>query len=210
MNGLWGLFPALVTDIVDPDRLGRVQVSLPGLGEDGADVRHWATLLTPYADDDQGFCAYPAVGSQVVVGFEAGDAARAYIVGSCWNGKESPPTPATRQNDRRVLRTRAGSVLQFDDAAGSTSITLRTDSGHELVLDAGRSEIRLTHSAGFGITLSASGSVDIVGNGPVTVTAPQLSVHAPMAMFDGVVKCSTLITESVVSPMYTPGAGNVW
>ena len=179
-EGLCGLYPALVTDIVDPDRLGRIEVSLPALGEDGAQVRHWATLLTPYADDDEGFCAYPAVGSQVVVGFEAADPCRAYVVGACWNGVESAPTPATRQNDKKVWRTRSGSVLEFDDGAGTVTVTLRTASGHELVLDAGGSEIRLQHANGFGITLSASGSVDIVGNAPVTVTAPQLSVHAPV------------------------------
>jgi hypothetical protein len=32
-----------------------------------------------------------------------------------------------------------------------------------------------------------------------------------MSTFDGVVKCTTLIADAgVVSPMYTPGAGNVW
>jgi hypothetical protein len=29
-------------------------------------------------------------------------------------------------------------------------------------------------------------------------------------MFDGLVQCQTLITNSVVSASYTPGAGNVW
>lgn len=209
-DGLYGLYPALVTDIVDPDRLGRVEVSLPHLGSEDAAVRHWATLLTPYADDNEGFCSYPSVGSQVVVGFEAGDANRAYVLGSCWNGVESPPTPATRQNDLKVWRTRSGSVLEFNDASGRVRISLTTDSGHELVLDAGGSEIRLQHANGFGITLSASGGVDIVGNAPVTISAPELTVHAPVAKFDGLVKCSAVITESVTSPLYTPGAGNMW
>src|SRR5262249_32913566 len=65
----FGLYPAIVVDIVDPDNLGRIQVRFPWLGQPGNDdVRAWATLLTPYADDDQGYEFLPAVDSQVVVG----------------------------------------------------------------------------------------------------------------------------------------------
>jgi uncharacterized protein involved in type VI secretion and phage assembly len=78
----FGLYPAIVTDIVDPERLGRVQVRLPWLGDDGAQVRAWATLLSPYAEDGQGFLAFPSVDTQVVVGFEAGDPRRPYVVGA--------------------------------------------------------------------------------------------------------------------------------
>jgi hypothetical protein len=36
-------------------------------------------------------------------------------------------------------------------------------------------------------------------------------VHAPMVKCDGIVKCETLIASTgVISPSYTPGAGNVW
>src|SRR5215468_6537253 len=110
-----GLHPALVTDIVDPDRQSRVQVSFPWLGDGGSGVRAWATLLTPYADDDQGFVVLPEVGTQVVVGFEFGDLRRPYVVGSCWNGREMMPVTPTRPNDRRVIKTRSGAVLEFDD-----------------------------------------------------------------------------------------------
>lgn len=207
---LWGLYPGLVTDIVDPDRLGRVEVRLPGLGQAGDEFRVWATLITPYAGDDEGFCAYPAVGTQVVIGFEAGDAGRAYVVGSCWNGREAPPTEATRPNDKKVLKSREGSVIEFDDTAGGVKVTVRTQSGHTLVLDAGAREIRLSHGDGFGITLTASGQVRVVGNGPVDITAPAMNVHAATAVFDGIVTCQALQTNAVISPSYTPGAGNVW
>ena len=37
------------------------------------------------------------------------------------------------------------------------------------------------------------------------------NVHAAVANFDGVINCTTLVASaSVVSPSYTPGAGNVW
>ena len=96
-----GLYPAIVTDIVDPDRLSRIQVRFPWLGQDGDSVRAWATLLSPYADDDQGFLVLPAVDSQVVVAFEAGDLRRAYILGAAWNGKESLPVKPAEPNNKR-------------------------------------------------------------------------------------------------------------
>ncbi len=37
-----------------------------------------------------------------------------------------------------------------------------------------------------------------------------VTVDAAISQFSGVVHCDTLITNSVVSPSYTPGAGNIW
>lgn len=207
----FGLYPAIVTDVVDPDALGRIEVKLPWLGADGADVRAWATLLTPYADDDQGFEALPSVDTQVVVGFEAGDPRRPYIVGSCWNGKEKPPEAAAAPNNKRLIKTRAGSLLEFDDTDGAAKITLSMKSGHKLVMDDSAQEMKLTHSNGCTMTMDAAGNVKITANVNVDVTASVMNVHAPVANFDGVVNVQTLIASvGVVSPSYTPGAGNVW
>jgi hypothetical protein len=35
-------------------------------------------------------------------------------------------------------------------------------------------------------------------------------VNAAAAKFSGVVQCDTLISNSVVSQSYSPGAGNIW
>ncbi len=208
----FGLYPAIVTDVVDPDGLGRVEVKFPWLGTTGSDeVRAWATLLSPYADDDQGFQALPAVDSQVVVGFEAGNLRRPYVVGSCWNGREALPASPAEENNLRLIKTRAKSTLEFDDSEGSAKITLKTESGHELVLDAGGQEVTLKHSNGSVVAFRASGMIEINANAGVDINAPVANIHAPVANFDGVINCTTLIASaSVVSPSYTPGAGNVW
>jgi uncharacterized protein involved in type VI secretion and phage assembly len=211
---LFGVYPALVTDMVDPDNLGRIQVSFPWLGGavgGGDTVRAWATLLTPYADEDQGFEMLPAVGSQVVVAFEAGNPRRPYIVGACWNGKEALPAAPAAANDKRLIRTRAGSLLEFDDKEGAAKVTLSTRSGHQVVLDDGARTVTVQHADGLVITFTAGGAIEVHANSQVEVYAAAVNVHAPMATFDGMVKCQTLIAEvGVVSPSYTPGAGNVW
>lgn len=211
-NGRYfGLYPAIVADIVDPSNLGRIKVRFPWLGADGDDVNAWCTLITPYADDDQGYEMLPSVGTQVVVAFEAGDPMRPYIVGACWNGQESLPESPAASNDKRLIKSRAGSLFEFDDTDGAAKVTLSMRSGHRLVLDDAAQQVQLTHANGCTVTMNAAGQVQITANSTVEITAPVLNVHAAAANFDGIVNCTTVICSSgVVSPMYTPGAGNIW
>jgi uncharacterized protein involved in type VI secretion and phage assembly len=207
----FGIYPAIVTNIVDSDSLGRIQVKFPWLGGDGESVCAWATLLTPYADDDQGFEMLPAVDTQVAVVFEAGNLRRPYIVGSAWNGKESLPESPASPNNKRLIKTRAGSLLEFDNTDGAAKVTLLMKSGHKLVLDDSSQEVRLTHSNGCLILLNAGGQIQVQANSTVEITASAVNVHAATATFDGIVNCTTLIASAgVVSPSYTPGAGNIW
>ena len=207
----FGVYPAIVTDIIDPDNLGRIEVKFPSLGGDGDSVRAWATLLTPYADDNQGFLVLPAVDTQVVVAFEAGDLRRPYIVGSCWNGKESLPETPAEPNNKRLIKTRSGSLLEFDDTDGAAKVTVSMKSGHKLVIDDGTSEIQLTHKNGCQVKFDSSGNVTVTATSGMTINAPSgMTVNAPSTTFAGNVTCLGLTATSVTSPLYSPGAGNVW
>ena len=207
---VFGLVPAIVTDIVDPQSTGRIQVSFPWLGNDGSSARAWARLVTPYADDDQGFEILPSVDTEVIVAFEHGDLTRPYIIGACWNGKESLPESAEQPNNKRLLKTRSGSLLEFDDTDGAAKVTLSMKSGHKVVLDDSAEQITIAHAMGCTITMDAT-NVSIQANVSCKITAPMLEVDAPISTFSGIVECQTLIADSgVVSPSYTPGAGNIW
>jgi uncharacterized protein involved in type VI secretion and phage assembly len=207
----FGVYPALVTDIVDRDALGRVQVRFPWLGAGGDDVRAWATLCSPYADDDQGIEFLPAVGTQVVVAFEAGDLRRPYILGATWNGREALPEAPKASNDKRMIKTRSGSLLEFDDGASAERVTLSMHAGHRLVLDNGGQTVTLAHANGALLEIDVAGRVSVTANSTMELTASVLNVHAPVANFDGMVTCTTVICNTgVVSPSYTPGAGNIW
>ena len=207
----YGVYPAVVTDLVDPDRLGRIEVRFPWLGSDGdRDVRAWATLCTPYADDQQGLEILPEVDSQVVVAFEAGNLRRPYIVGAAWNGTARLPQDAEQSNDLRLLRSRANSRLEFDDAASGPKVRVTTNSGHQVVLDDAAQEVTVRHATGCTVKLTAT-NVEINANVSLNVTAPMVKVDAATSTFSGIVKCTTLIAETMVmSPAYTPGAGNIW
>ncbi len=207
----YGLYPARVVDLVDPDAKGRIKVRFPAFGADGATVTAWATLLTPYADDNQGLEILPEKDSQVVCGFEAGDTTRPYIVGACWNGQRALPEAAAAANNLRTLRTRSGSQLQFDDTAGAAKVTLSMQSGHKVVLDDEAQQVTISHSNGCTIQINVAGQVSITANSTVEITAAGVNMHAPSVVCDGILQCQTLIAGiGVVSPSYTPGAGNVW
>jgi uncharacterized protein involved in type VI secretion and phage assembly len=209
--GYFGVYPAFVTDIVDPDALGRVEVRLPFLGTDGdRDVRAWATLCTPYADANAGLEILPEVGSQVVVAFEAGNPRRPYVVGCTWNGAAALPQAPERANNIRLLRSRADSRLEFDDTEAAPKLTLRTRSGHEIVIDDGGSTITVHHAGGTEVSLTTT-SVEVTATVDVSVNAVIVDVTAPISTFSGVVKAQTVIADAfVISPAYTPGIGNIW
>lgn len=208
-----GLFPATVTALGgDPDGRQRIEVEFPWLPDVGSGPpRAWATIVTPYADADQGFLMLPEIGSTVVVGFQAGYLDHPYVVGAVWNGHADPPERFDDANDKRLIRTRSGSTLEFDDTPGAVKVTVDTPGGHQLLLDDGQGTVRVRCSTGSTITMNPSGEIRVDATSTVTVTAAMVTVDAPISQFNGIVQCNTLIAQSgVVSPSYTPGAGNVW
>jgi hypothetical protein len=60
-----------------------------------------------------------------------------------------------------------------------------------------------------GINIIASAQVKVQAS-TVEVDASMVTVNSPMSQFSGVVQCSTLNASTVISAVYTPGAGNIW
>lgn len=205
---LHGVYRAEVTDNVDPLASGRVEVRLiRPKGEPGRDVRLWAPWCSPYADDGQGLQILPEVGSDVVIAFEAGDIEHPIVLGALWGSGDALPDPPHPANDTRVLQTRAGSRLEFDDDASAPAVRLTTAAGHSVVLE-GR-EVTISHGSGSTIRLTAAGGVEILAGGTVDVQAAMVEVSAATAAFSGTITCHSLIaSSSIVSPMYSPGIGN--
>ncbi len=215
-----GLYPATVTALEgDPQSRQRIEVALDWLAltSGGDPPRAWATVITPYADSDQGFQMLPEVGSTVVVGFLAGHLDHPYVVGAVWNGNAQAPDRFSDSNNTRVIQTRGGSRLEFDDTEGAVRVRISAagdaDGGvNKIVMDDADGSITISGKAGATITLTAAGGVTIDAASTVDVRAAMVTVDAPMSQFNGIVTCDTLIAKGggVVSPMYTPGAGNVW
>ncbi len=83
-----GVQVAVVTQNDDPDRLGRVRVKYPELGEETEGW--WARMAGPGAGRDRGLLMTPLVGDEVLVAFEHGDVRRPVVLGALWNGEDTP------------------------------------------------------------------------------------------------------------------------
>ena len=218
LGGRWyGVYPALVSDVKDPDGQGRVKVTLPW-SPDASNGRYeaWARLATMMGGKNRGSWFIPDPNDEVLVVFEAGDPRRPYVVGGLWNGADNPPASmdGAGKNDRKVLRSRNGVIVTLDDTQGQESLTLQTPGGQTITLKDGPGSIVITDSnnnavklEAAGVTVSSAGKVTIQAT-QVEVSASMVNVNTAMAKFSGIIDCAMLKTNSVVSETYSPGAGN--
>ncbi|MEP6925804.1 MAG: phage baseplate assembly protein V [Pyrinomonadaceae bacterium] len=220
LGGRWyGVFSALVSDIKDPDGQGRVKVLLPWMPDTGGDrYEVWARLATMMGGNNRGSWFIPDVNDEVLVAFEGGDARRPYIIGSLWNGKDAPPESmdGAGNNYKKVLRSRNGVKVTLDDQNGQEKLLLETPGGQKISLKDGPGSIEIADSNGnsikletSGITVNAAAKVTINAS-MIEVSAGMVTVNAGMSKFSGVVQADTVISNSVISASYTPGAGNIW
>ena len=220
LGGRWyGVYPALVSDIRDPDGQGRVKVTLPWSPDTGGGrYEAWARLATVMGGNNRGSWLIPDVNDEVLIIFEGGDPRRPYVVGGLWNGTDTPPDSmdGAGNNYRKVLRSRNGVKVTLDDTDGQEKMLLETPGGQKVTLKDGPGAVQIEDSNGnsikletSGITVTASAKVTVNAS-MVEVSASMVTVNAGMSKFSGVVQADTVICNSIVSASYTPGAGNIW
>jgi uncharacterized protein involved in type VI secretion and phage assembly len=216
---LYGVYPAEVTEIKDPDGQGRVKIRLPWTPDSaGAGYEVWARLATLMAGADRGTWFIPDPGDEVLVLFEGGDARRPYVIGALWNGSDAPPETMDDAGNNYIksIVSRRNIRVTLDDSEGQETVTIATPGGQTVVLRDGPGEIELSDSNGNSVKLD-SGGINLTASANVTIQAAQVeisagmvTVNAGMSKFSGVVKADTVISNAVVSASYTPGAGNIW
>jgi phage baseplate assembly protein V len=154
---LVGVVPALVTNNDDPDKQGRVKVKFPWLTD--KEESDWARVAAPYAGKERGLFVLPEVGDEVLVAFEHGEMTRAFVLGTLWNGVDTPPSADGDGRDRKVLRTRSGHLIRLDDSDGAEKIEILDKTGkNTLTLD------------------SAANTVTIAADKDIVLKAPQGTV----------------------------------
>lgn len=201
----FGIYPAIVVGIDDPQDRGRIQIEIPLLGLDRSDATVWATLLSPYADDGQGFFSLPKIGSHVAVVFEAGNPKHPYIVGSYWGRPGGMPEPPCIGIHSRLWKSHTGSLLRFDDAEGGARVELSLRSGLKVVLDDQQMDVRIEHRNGSTVIIDATGKISVYATKSVDLVANAVNVRAATLRCDGTVHCTTLhASDGVVSTSYTP------
>jgi uncharacterized protein involved in type VI secretion and phage assembly len=175
-----GIVLGIVTNNQDPERVGRVKIKFPWLTD--SDESYWARVATVMAGKDRGTFFLPEVGDEVLVAFDHGDINHPYVIGTLWNGVDTPPeTNADGKNNIRKIKSRSGHEIIFDDEEKKEKIEIRTKAGHTIVLDdsAGKEKIEIKDKKGNKIAIdSAQNSINIE-------SAMQLKIKANVVEIEG-------------------------
>jgi len=214
-----GVFLATVTSLDDPERVNRVRVRLAAInGSPQQEAELWARVATLFAGDDRGAFWMPDVDDEVVVAFVQGDARMPIVLGGLWNGTSRAPETLAPDHNLTVVRSRNGTRVVLDDTPGQERVVIETPGGNRVTLsDPAGDLVKVEDSAGNTATMGATGvavstpaTVKVEAAARVEIKTPMVQVDAAISRFSGVVQCDTLITNSVISASYTPGAGNIW
>ncbi len=161
INGVaWGV----VIDNKHPKGAYMVKCKLPWIkssaaGDDEDFVTTWVRVCSPMAGGGRGFYCLPEKDDEVLLAFVHGSVREPVVIGSAWNDTDKTPhgdaAPADSEdpmgnklgiadaatdttddkNNARMMISRAGSVLLFDDTEGKEKITIKTPKGSTLNLN---------------------------------------------------------------------------
>lgn len=125
-----GLQVGVVVSNEDPDGEHRVRVRMPlvNADEDGT----WARVAALDAGEDRGTFFRPEVGDEVVLGFFDGDPRAAVLLGMLHSSKKPAPLEGSDDNHEKVIKTRSGSRVYFND--DTKVILIETPAGNRLTL----------------------------------------------------------------------------
>jgi uncharacterized protein involved in type VI secretion and phage assembly len=119
---MFGVEIAIVDDVKDPDKQGRVKVNFPRLNQAKSD---WAPVMQPAGGSSRGFYWVPHVGDSVLVAFMRGESSHPVVIGSVWNGKDKPMEDAySDENTTVMIQTRSGHKIVLDDKDGEEKIII--------------------------------------------------------------------------------------
>ena len=195
---IYGVVIGIVTNLKDPDGLGRVKVKFPWLG-DGVES-WWARISKLMAGPDRGFCFMPEVDDEVLVAFEHGDVNFPYVLGCLHNGQDKLPAPdktgvdasykdnganyggpdADGKVQQRYLKTRRGHTIYIDDSDAKSQILLVTsDQKLTFLLDEKNQKMIIQNTNNGDASDPNKGSIQILcPNGEVLIDCTTFKTHS--------------------------------
>ncbi len=213
----FGVAEALVVDVDDPQKEGRIKLRFPWL--DDTSVSEWCRVAQVHAGNGRGAFFSPEVGDEVLVAFVHGDMRLPIAIGCLYNGQDKPPTHRQgTSKDQKMIRTRTGHELVLDDTSGAERVRITTQGGHVLDLDDAGKKVSVTTSGGHKVDLDdggktvtveasggptivikSSGTVDVTAAGAVTVKAASAKLDAPKVELGSAPAMSVLLGEIMMA-----------
>ncbi|KAF4410876.1 MULTISPECIES: VgrG-related protein [Streptomyces] len=190
---------AVVTDVNDPQRKGRVKVMYPWL--DASYTSDWLRTVQ-YGGLKGGGLLTPNVNDEVVVAFDRDSLDHGYVLGGLYNGKDDPSRNPVKYYDRagRIVRMtladRSNNRLDLLDQktmARQRGVRLTTgDDRLKINLDRTQTEItvdsmgKVSITGGTDVSVEAKRNLSMRAGGAITMQAgARFQVNAPTAGISG-------------------------
>jgi hypothetical protein len=127
------------------------------------------------AGPDRGTYSLPEPEDQVLVVFEHGDVNRPLVIGGLWSKKQEPvEVNGSGKNNTKLIKSRAGHRIIFDDTEGAEKITIvdRTKK-NKIVLDSANKIVKIESDGD--IAIKSAGNVVIHGDAVKLGTSEKLT-----------------------------------
>jgi uncharacterized protein involved in type VI secretion and phage assembly len=168
-----GVVVAIVTDNNDPDNHARVKLKFPWLDDNYES--DWARVTQLGAGPNSGALFMPEVNDEVLVAFEHGDIRRPFVVGSLYNGQDTPNLGNGLFNNGKVLRrgliSRKGHMFLFFDDDSDKGIALITAGGYKIAINEAKQEIHISSQGT--ITVESQKDMTLKSQGNLNLSAQQ-------------------------------------
>jgi uncharacterized protein involved in type VI secretion and phage assembly len=187
---------AVVTNVKDDEKQGRVKVKIPRLDEDFESG--WLRVVQLGAGPERGALLLPEVDDEVLVTFEQGDVRRGYVLGGLYNGVDLPAAPVkdtTVGSDGRVERrsftSRKGHFVLVSDKDGDEYVELATkdslfsvkvakDTEGGAVIVASDKLVKI--DAKGDITIKSQGKISVEATSDLTLKGQSVTVDAQTSL----------------------------
>ena len=170
-----GVTLATVSNTQDPESLGRVKLQLQLKGQQIE--TNWAQICSLLAGPAYGAFMLPQPGDTALLAFADGDPSQPFVLGFLWNGAQLPPLPKEQQQEVRIIKTKQGKTISFDDSPKGR-ICIVDENKNELLIDSANNHISITSQGD--LSISASGQLSIKAAG-VTVQNSSGTVKAQLS-----------------------------
>jgi phage protein D len=149
-----GLVIGVVTNNSDPDKQARVRIKYPSLDDQAEGW--WARVAGINAGKDRGVLMLPQVGDEVLIGFEHNDPNRPFVLGSLWNGKDTPGELEQADGSFELRSKEKIEIKAEKDILVDGKAKITTKAGAEILID------------GQSVTIKGAGTISVEATGSLT------------------------------------------
>ncbi|MDO6819010.1 type VI secretion system Vgr family protein [Zobellia sp. 1_MG-2023] len=154
-----------VLDNADPEGLSRIKVQFPWQKPMGTSTP-WIKMVTPYSGSDKGFYFIPEKEEEVLVGFEADNPEKPFVLSAGFNSSANSGF-ANADNNIKAIKTRSGHTIELNDTDGGESITI-TDKNENIIN---------INTASNDITISAHNDISITAAENMTLNSKNMQIN---------------------------------